>query len=374
MYDAVVIGLGAMGSAACWKLAARGARVLGLEQFEPVHDRGSSHGQTRICRKAYFEHPDYVPLLRQAYREWDALAQTVQRSLFERVGLVLFGRGASPVIQGVKRAADRHALAIERLSAAEARRRFVLYRPDDDMEALYEADAGYLRAEACVEALAKAAQTAGAELRYRTGVHGWSATGGVVRIQTASGEVEAARLVVTAGAWSARLLSGLGVELVVLRKMQLWARAGGAWTQRPGPVFAFDDDGFFYGFPPLEPGLIKVAEHSGAEPTDPDAVDRSLRPQDQERVRGFVERRLVDVAPEFARHSVCLYTMSPDGHFIIDRHPEHEQVVFAAGLSGHGFKFAPVIGVALSELALDGASRLPIEFLARCRPALERGV
>ncbi len=366
-YDVIILGAGAMGCAAAWQLAERGRRVLALEQFQIAHDRGSSHGQTRIIRKAYFEHPAYVPLVHRAYELWTRLEQLRGVTLFERAGLLLLGSEEGRVIGSVRLAAAQHKLEIESLSAAEARQRFQHLRIDDDLVGLFEPDAGYLHVERCVETMAQAAQVAGARILPQTRVRDWVVRADGVRVATDAGEFWAERLVVTAGPWSAPLLADLPVTLEVRRKVQLWfaPRAAPPAVARRGPVFAYElSHGFFYGLPLQDDGLQKVAEHSGRElVANADALDRDLHADDTPRVSAFVERYLPELAPRVVRHSVCMYTMSPDEHFIVDQHPRSPRVFLAAGFSGHGFKFAPLVGELLADLVVSGRAAESAAFL-----------
>jgi sarcosine oxidase len=373
-YDCIVLGVGAMGAATCLSLARRGLHVLGLEKFGPAHDRGSSHGQTRIIRKAYFEHPDYVPLLHRAYELWDALSDESRTRLFERVGLLMLGPPAGDVIAGVRRAAREHKLAIENLAADDAAARFPGFRMRAGMDALYEPDAGFLHVETCVRTLAQLATARGATLRFHEAATAWTATGQSVRVQTTHAEHTAARLVITAGAWAGRLLADLCLPLTVLRKVQLWFAAEERYRADRGcPVFCADTgDAFYYGAPIVSGAEMKIAEHSGREVVaDADLVDRTLHAAEVERVADFARLTLPGVSPTPVRHAVCLYTMTPDGHFILDRHPQHESVCLAAGFSGHGFKFAPLIGSVLADLTIDGKTSEPTEFLSLKRASLQ---
>lgn len=355
-----------MGSASCLALARRGLRVLGLETFGLAHDRGSSHGQTRIIRKAYFEHPDYVPLLNRAYSMWDELGTESGKSLFQRVGLLMLGIPGSEVLAGVRLAAQQHRLAIHDLPLVEVRSRFPGFAPGGDMQALFEPDAGLLHAEMCVRSMAELAINRGATIHFDQPAIAWRAGNGVVEVQTTAGRFNAARLIITAGAWTGRLLADLRLPLTVVRKVQLWFAADQRYRADRGcPVFCADPgDSFFYGAPIVVGDEMKVAEHSGREVVaDPDKVDRDLHEHDAARVAAFVRGNLLGVTPAPIRHAACMYTMTPDGHFILDRHPLHESVCFAAGFSGHGFKFAPLIGSIMADLAIDGRTSEPIRFL-----------
>ncbi|QOJ13131.1 MAG: N-methyl-L-tryptophan oxidase [Planctomycetia bacterium] len=371
-YDAIVIGLGGMGSAACAHLARRGARVLGLEQFTPAHDRGSSHGETRIIRRAYFEHPDYVPLLNEAYRLWDELADSSARPLISRCGLLLVGAPDGEVISGVQRAAREHRLAIEPLDAAALRGRFGMIRAAPDMVGLHEADAGFLRVEECVRAHLALAASRGAELRFGAPVREWRRLGdGSIEVTTEGGRIAAGALVVTAGPWTASRLTAWAGRLEVRRKVQLWFGCDDDRYSAVGgfPAFCAEtSDGFFYGFPSIRPGEIKIAEHSGRQPVaNADSLDRSVDAADIVRVARFVTEFMPGVSPRVQRHSVCMYTMSPDGHFVVDALADAPNIHVACGFSGHGFKFASVIGDELATRALGGAPRESMEFLRASR-------
>lgn len=375
-YDCIVLGVGGFGSGALYHLARRGVRVLGIERFGVAHDRGSSHGETRIIRQAYFEHPDYVPLLRRAYELWRELEGETGRSLMRLCGLMLAGPPDGEAVSGAKLAARLHQLDIESVSPADAARRFSGFRIPDDFEVVFEAEAGYLRVEDCVRAHVERAVAHGAALRTEEAVLEWTSDGESARVRTDRGEYEGARLIITAGAWAARLLAEIDVPLTVLRKPAFWHPVTGPVynEDRGAPAFYFEmPAGAFYGFPSLDGRTVKLAEHTGGEPVaDPDRLNRGTGESDHEPVRGFVEQVMPALDPRPVRSSVCLYTMSPDGHFLVDRHPRHANVVFGAGFSGHGFKFTSVLGEALADLALEGRTRLPVRFLRIDREGLRQ--
>jgi len=370
-YDVIVLGVGGFGSAACDHLAKRGVSVAGLEQFAIGHDRGSSHGDTRIIRLAYFEHPDYVPLLQRAYSLWDELSEAAGAELYRRTQLLLAGPEAGETITGALRAAERHGLTVESLSAAEARRRFPGLNVPDEHAVVLEPEAGFLWVERCVQAHAAMARQAGAELFEHCPIRAIHCEPQCVRVDTDTETFEAARLVVTAGAWTGRLLADLGWPLTVVRKFVGWfATTPGAYHINGGyPVYYFEQpNGAFYGFPSLDGQTIKVAEHLSGEPVaNPSHVDREARADDVALLTPFIESVLPQATTQLVRHSVCLYTHTPDHHFLVDRHPEWPHVTIAAGFSGHGFKFTSVLGEALAELCLDGATTLPIGFLSAKR-------
>ncbi|MBI4247974.1 MAG: N-methyl-L-tryptophan oxidase [Elusimicrobia bacterium] len=373
-YDCLVAGVGGVGSAALFHLAQKGARVLGVDRFVPGHDRGSSHGDTRIFRLAYFEHPGYVPLLRRAFELWQDLSRRSGVELYRETGLLEAGPPDGVVVPGVLKSAKLHGLRVEPLSAGEAERRFPGFRIPASMSAVFEPGAGYLQVEACVEAHVRCAVQLGAEIVTGANILGWEAGKSGVRVETDRGVFSASRLVLAPGAWAADLLKDLGIAFEVRRKAMFWHK-----TLNPGylaasgfPAFLFETpQGNFYGFPEIDAWGLKAAEHSGGQITaDPLRVSRDIDPEDRRRIGNFLGARLPGVSLELKKHSVCLYTMTPDENFVVGRHPRHRQVCFAAGLSGHGFKFASVLGEILSDLALEGKTRLPIDFLNCLRQSL----
>lgn len=375
-YDVIVLGTGAVGSAALYHLAQRGARVLGLDRFPPGHDRGSAHGESRMIRMSYFEHADYVPLLRLAYSLWDELAQTRGEGLFRRTGLLYFGAREGTAIRGVLESARRYRLVLEELESIDLEKAYPGFVVPSGAAVVFEPDAGYLLVEACVKAYLDQAVKLGAEHRHGEAISGWSANDRGVRVTTDRGEYQAGRMVVTLGSWAGGLLGQLGIRLRILRKHMHWFKVDDeCYLATKGcPCFFYDvGGGYFYGFPSIGSWGLKISEHSGGtEISDPLQDQREPESLDSDRVRAFLRRYLPGVSSEQTRHDVCFYSMSPDEHFIVDHHPEHSSVVFAAGLSGHGFKFASALGRVLSELSLDGASSTEVGFLGLNRPGLQR--
>lgn len=361
-WDVLVLGVGAMGSAACWRLAARGARVLGLEQFPLGHDRGSAHGQSRLTRQAYFEHPDYVPLLRGAFALWDELSASVGKPLLHRTGLALYGPAEGSIVSGTLRAAQLHGIAVDVLDGTAAREALPMFQPPPDFRLVFEPGAGWLAVDDCVRAMADVARQAGAQIHEGERVLGWQPDGQGVQVTTDRGTYRAARLIVTTGAWSGPLLADLGVSLRVHRNVVVWLRAHPG--HQAAPCFGFDlPAGFFYGFPQLDPRGVKIAHHHPGIPTTPDEVDRTLYEADVAPVLACARQVLPYLQPQVTDHATCLYEMSPDEHFVVDRHPRWPQVAIGAGFSGHGFKFAPVVGDVLADLALRGRTGWPTQFL-----------
>lgn len=367
--DAIVLGVGAVGAATCWQLARRGARVLGIERFELAHGQGSSGGESRLIRLAYYEHPDYVPLLRRAYALWAEIEAESGARLLEKTGGLYLGRADEPFVAESRRAALLHGLAHELLDRDAIRARFPEFAVREGHVGLFEPEAGVLRAEASIEAFARAAARRGAEIRVRERVLAWEADASGVVVHTDRASHRSAHLVLAAGAWTSEVARGLGVPLTVTRQVMGWIAPAHPERFAPPrfPAWAMqnDDGSLHYGMPLLD-GFrgLKIAHHFAGAATDPERVDRTPHASDEDDFRPALRALLPGADGPLAGMHVCLYTMSADGHFVIGRHPRFTNVSIACGLSGHGFKFAPMIGEALADLALRGESTLPIGFLS----------
>jgi sarcosine oxidase len=370
-FDVIVVGLGAMGSAAACHLARRGQRVLGLDRFTPPHTLGSSHGRTRIIREAYFEHPLYVPLVQRAYESWADLERESGRTLMLKTGGLMIGRPDGVVVTGARRSAEEHRLHHAVLTAGEVRARFPALRPDDDMIAVWEPRAGVLFPEACIEAHLETARRHGATLRYDEPVTRWEPAGSGVRVATAQGDYAAACLLLSAGSWTRSLLPGLDPPLVVERQVIYWftpARHAERFAPARCPIHLWEHEPgrYFYGFPDLGDG-VKLARHHEGEPADPDTIDREVHPGEIEAMRRLASRYLPDAGGPLRSNAVCMYTNTPDEHFLIDRHPEHAQVLIASPCSGHGFKFASALGETVADLLTTGRTRFDLSLFGMRR-------
>ena len=373
-YDAIVAGLGGMGSAAAYHLAARGKRVLGLERHAPVHDRGSSHGDSRIIRQAYFEDPAYVPLLLRAYELWEGLERETGRDLMSLVGALMIGPPDGALVSGSVASADEHGLPYEILSASELKRRYPIFEPDPDVVALYEERAGFVRPEAGVKAHLDLASSLGAELRFEERITSWEAGSSGVRVETERGSYEAERLVVSAGAWAGELLAGLGLPLEVTRQILFWFRPeGGVEPYAPErvPIWIYepDDGNMFYSFPAVDGAdTVKVAFfRADGKPTNPETIDREVHGEEVEFIRGYLARHVPSVNGDLVAAKTCMYTNTPDEHFVISTHPDHPHISIAAGFSGHGYKFCSVVGEILADLATEGKTEHPIDLFSPAR-------
>ncbi len=357
-----------MGSAACRAIAKRGHEAIGLEQFDIAHAKGSSHGESRLIRQAYFEHSDYVPLLKSAYRLWDEIEKESGKRVFHRTGLVIFGKaGDSPILKGIRESASRHGIPIENIEPKAARKRFPLFRLAPDDEAIVEPGAGFLEVEKAVEIHAALAVRDGADIRSRTKVLGWEASPHSVEIQLEHETLTVDRLVVTSGAWTRQALSEIGIALSVHRNLLFWYPAAD-WFSR-GPCFAFERGRhFFYGFPKQNAFGVKIANHVPGRPLDrPSDLSTQGWEPDEFVVRAFLRESIPELALSPSQVRACMYELSPDENFILDKHPRNSNVILGAGFSGHGFKFSPIIGECLADLAEKGRTDHPIGFLSAGR-------
>ena len=370
-FDAIVVGTGGMGSAAADALAGRGRRVLAVEQYGVAHDRGSSHGRTRIVRQAYFENPAYIPLLRRAYELWDTLPPALG---IHRVGCLSLGAASSPVVTGAARSAAEWGIGIEQLSAVQVRNRFPQFRPRPGDEAVFEPDAGFVRPEETVRLFTERARAHGAEILTGHRVTGWETSAAGVRVAVtgaepgASTHVTADHLVLTAGAWTPTLAPALGLPIHVERRvMHFFApHIPAMFAPGPMPTFIWDlaDNDSIYGFPADGADGVKIGFHNRGGPADPEQPQPPATPAESTAMRAVLEERLPSAAGPAVRSVGCLYDLTPDHDFILGFAPgTADRVVFAAGTSGHGFKFVPAVGELLADLVTTGGCRYDLDFL-----------
>jgi sarcosine oxidase len=362
MSTIIVIGLGAMGSSTALHLAARGHHILGFDQFTPPHSYGSSHGQTRIIRQSYWEDPRYVPLLLRAYELWRRLEVDTSQSLLHVTGGLMIGRADGDLVTRSTVSAERFALPHEVLSAAQIRRSYPAFRIDDDWVALWEMNAGYLYAEACVAQQLQQSALAGAELHFNERVMEWNALPGAgVWVRTARKTYVADHLIITAGPWAPQILRELNLPLTITRQVVFRFEPVGdieLFRREQMPIYIREMEKgqpLLYGFPltGVDSEGVKVSLHGSNEYCTPETVDREIRAEDERVIRERLAEALPLLAGRLLHAETCLYTMTPDEHFVIDKHPEFSQVTLAAGFSGHGFKFASVLGEVLADLATD---------------------
>lgn len=356
-YDVIVIGVGGWGSAALWQLARRGVKACGIEQFAIGHDHGSSHGDSRIIRMAYFAHPDYVPLLRRAYALWRELEAESGADLMTLTGLLCVGEPHGALIRGLEQCYAAHEIEHERLSPDEATRRFPQFALSECLACYWDPFGGFLRPEACVRTHVDGAIRAGATLIEGEAVIGIEPSRNGVAVRTTQRTLVAQKVVVTVGAHAKRLL-GPAIAVRPVRKVLFWHAVNDARAFAPERFpcwIARINERNFYGFPTLDGIVAKAAEDTGGQLlTDPMQVDGRLFAEDEANLRPFLDQIFSHRIGDRVRHKTCLYEKSADDHFIVDVHPQHERVILALGGSGHGFKFCSAIGELVADIATSG--------------------
>lgn len=374
-FDVIVIGVGSMGSSTCYFLSKRGYKILGLEQFDTPHEQGAHTGQSRIVRKAYFEHPDYVPLMNRAYENWQSLELETETQLYYRTGLAYFGKPDHIMINGTKRSASLYNIQLESLNASETAKRFPQFKIPAEYETLFEPDAGFVRPEKTIELYIQQASKNGAEIHTREKVIKWEKQVDGITVTTDKNTYHCSKLVITTGAWAGKMIPGFADKIKVTRQFVAWVKPKKEKdfliNDFPCWLLADEDEpGAYYGFPMLpvetfgEPAGLKLAYHHPATQTDPDHVSRQKIDSDMDAIDHFLNKYLPGAFESLSTFKTCLYANSPDEDFIIDKLPGYEDnVVIACGFSGHGFKFVPVVGEILADLAIEGTTSLPINFL-----------
>ncbi|TKT79096.1 N-methyl-L-tryptophan oxidase [Aquamicrobium sp. LC103] len=360
VYDVAVVGLGAMGAAALCDLARRGKRVLGLERFERGHARGSSHGESRAIRLGYFEHPSYVPLARAAYERWYELERLTGRSVLSKTGVLEIGRPGSVIVAGSLAASRLHGLPHEVLDAAEIARRYPQFMLPRDYSAVWQPDGGFVRPELGNELHLRLAEEAGARSAFGAKVTAIEPGPSSIRIRTRDGDFEAASVVIAAGAWIGDLVPALAPKLTTTRQVLCWFRAHDPEAVKLGalPVFIVDgEEDIAYGFPDIGAGLKCASHHDSGVWSHADEARQDAGPADEARMRRFLESYLPAGAGALAAMQTCIYTKTPDEDFVIDLHPQDRRIVVASPCSGHGYKFASVIGEVLADLAIEGETQ-----------------
>ena len=371
-YDVIVIGVGSMGSSACYQIAKQGHSVLGLEQFDIPHEMGSHTGQSRIIRKAYFEHPNYVPLLERAYQNWKSLEQEISNQIYFKTGLLYFGPSNHMLIKGTQKSAIKYDIKVNELSQKEQLDKFPQFKIPESYTNLIEVDAGFVTPERAILSFTKQA------LKYKAVIHTkektleWSKKDGMIQVKTNKQTYNCKKLVLTLGAWTSKFSNVKNLE--VSRQIMAWAQPKklNMFKLNNFPCWTFADpsvNGIYYGFPSLpnssfeKPTGIKFAHHTKGKLSDPDIVNKNVSKEEEKTLIEAIKKFIPKGVDTITSSKTCLYTYSPDEDFILDFYNNNEDVVIASGFSGHGFKFASVIGEILSELVTKGKSIHPINFL-----------
>ena len=364
-FDVAIVGLGAMGSAAAFQLSSRGYRILGLDKFKPPHKLGSSHGETRIIRKANFEHSSYVPIVEKAYILWEELERMVEKKLMLQTGGIMLGLPSGGLVSGAEQSAKENQLPYERITAEEVRYRHPALQPSGDLVGVWDPSAGILWPELCIEAQLDLALQNGAELRFHEEILSWKVDGDGVQVTTLNGVFYAERLLFAAGPWIPQLLPDLQLPLEIERQTLFWfepvANAEEFSSDRC-PIFIWDygKGRHFYGFPNLG-RVVKVSRMHGGEVTDPSTIHRNVSDHEADAIRALLQEYIPDANGRWLAAAVCMFTNTPDNHFLIDYHPIHSQVVIASPCSGHGFKYSSALGEILADLLTDREPNFNIE-------------
>lgn len=373
-YDVIVIGVGTMGAPACWYLAKDTYRVLGLEQFDIPNDYGSHAGQSRIIRKAYYEHSNYVALLERAYHNWHYIEEQTGAKVYYKTGLLYFGDPSSVLIEGTRETGKQFEIPLDVLTPQEAAPLFPATKFSQHHQVLFEPDAGFITPEKSIAVYTTDAIIKGADIRGREKVIDWNYKNGIVHVDTDKNNYTADRIIFTAGAWTKKIVSSLPAELIVTRQIIAWVKPK-QWEKFmignfPCWFMNEDNGNLFYGFPILSPkdfagpvGL-KLAHHKPGDPTDPDNINRAFKPGEEQILIDVLNKYFPGAAENVLTLKTCMYNNSADADFIIDFIPDTDcRAVVATGFSGHGFKFASAVGEIIADLATKGKSDMPLDFL-----------
>lgn len=374
-FDVIVIGVGSMGSSTCYYLAKQGYKVLGLEQFDIPHELGSHAGQSRIIRKAYFEHPDYVPLLERAYQNWKSLEEETGSQLYFKTGLLYFGKSNHALIKGLRLSAQTYSIEVDDLSAQQTSAQYSQFRIPEGYDRLFEPEAGFITPERAVLLYTEHAIQYGAAVHTKEKTLEWKKMGNTITVRTDKNTYQCNKLIITAGPWAGKVIPNLSKNLKVTRQMIAWVKPKKWRPFELGnfPCWTIADEtkpGIFYGFPILPPGKfggpigLKLAHHTHGAVSDPDTISRDPKAEDESDLIYALNKFIPDGYESTHVMKTCMYTNTPDENFILDYVPGFEKnVVVATGFSGHGFKFAPVVGEIMADLAMKGKTDQPIEFL-----------
>jgi len=377
-FDVIVIGVGSMGSSACYFLAKRGYKVLGIEQFDITHEKGSHTGQSRIIRKAYFEHPDYVPLLNKAYQNWKDFEEETGQQLYYKTGLVYFGKKNDKILNNIRRSASLYHIELNEYDASLAKA-FSPFKVPENFEAVHEPDAGFVTPEKAIKLYCEYAIKCGAVIKTNEKVIEWKKERSGISVKTNKQIYYSAKVILSAGAWTDKLVSGFADKLKVTRQFIGWVK-----TKDPNkyaldnfPCWMLSDNerpGMYYGFPQLPvskfgmPEGMKLAHHYPGIIVDPDNVNKNTTIEEEENLIYVLDKYLPGCFESFISTKTCLYANTPDEDFIIDQLPGYEKLVtIACGFSGHGFKFVSILGEILADLAMEGSTNHSIKFLSAKR-------
>lgn len=351
IYDVVVIGLGAMGSSALYHLSGKNLKILGIDRFNPPHIFGSSHGETRIIREAYFEHPLYVPLIQRAYKLWYELQEKSDETLIVETGGLMLGDLESETVTGSELSAVSHNLDYKKFDSSEIKQEFNAFKVDDNTIGIFERKAGYLFPEKCISENLKQAKINDAEIITDTVVKDWKINYEYISVITDNEEYKAKKIIISAGAWVKDLIK-INLPIKVSREVLFWIEdKENNLKDRPIYIWEYEKDKIFYGFPTIN-NRAKLAFHHQNNLTAPNLINREISESEKQKMLS-VAHKYLNLIGSVVKAEVCMYTNTPDHHFVIDYHPDNKNIIIASPCSGHGFKFSSVIGEILSDMALD---------------------
>tara|TARA_B100000927_G_scaffold81699_1_gene65474 strand:- start:9301 stop:10566 length:1266 start_codon:yes stop_codon:yes gene_type:complete len=373
-FDVIVIGVGSMGSSSCFQLAKKGYKVLGIEQFNLPHDKGSHSGQSRIIRKAYFEHPDYVPLLKKAYKNWDILQNESGQNIYHKTGLLYFGKSNSGLLKSVISSSELYDIPLKKLNHTEILSEYKQFSIPDNFKGLLEPDAGFLTPERAILTHVELALKKGASIHLNEKVIDWIQKDGIIKVKTNKDKYYCKKLIITSGAWSKELIPNLKPKIITTQQLISWVipKKWDDFTLGKFPCWTIEEEeskGLFYGFPILESGQfgapigLKIAHHYPGKEINPNKVHREIDKNEEKTLTTFLNKFIPNGYSKTHVMKTCLYSNSPDSDFIVDFLDVNKNVIIGSGFSGHGFKFSSVIGEILSDLAINGNTLLPIDFL-----------
>lgn len=381
-YDVIIIGAGSMGMATGYYLAKHGVHVLLIDAFDPPHDQGSHFGETRIIRHAYGEGREYVPLALRAQELWNELEKKSYLKIFSQVGAMGFGaKGRSPFINEAIGNGYDHNLNIDYFTGSELKQQYPGLKIPNNFHGFFEPHSGLLYSEICIQAYRELASHFGAQMSFNNPVKNIKAHADIVEIEAENDTFIAHKLIISSGAWTNELTTKLGLTLPLVPSRQpvAWFEADETlFNMNAFPVFMVElpedeDSAIYYGFPSIDNSGLKIGRHDFENPTQPHTMNRrfGFLENDEAHLRKFLNKYMPNASGELKKGVICMYTRTPDGHFIIDNHPVHEHVFIAAGFSGHGFKFASVVGEILSQLAISGQTDYDISLFQINRSSLE---
>ncbi|QQK81056.1 N-methyl-L-tryptophan oxidase [Salicibibacter cibi] len=377
-YDVIVVGAGSMGMAAGYYLSRQGAKTLLIDAFDPPHANGSHHGETRIIRHAYGEGREYVPLAIRAQTLWNELQEESGESLFEKTGVLGFGPEGSPFIDEAIASSKEYSLSLDLLDADEISTRWPGIQLPKGYKGCFEPDSGVLYSEKCIRAYRRLAEKNGVHIVPNTPVKNIEADKDSVSIETDDATYTAKKGIISAGAWNKDVLAHLNLDIPLqpTRQTTTWFESDPSLYEADVfPAFFVDvPSGVYYGFPSFDGSGLKIGRFDIGQKTEPAYVNREygIYPEDEGHVRKFLDTYMPQAAGNVKQGRACIFTRTPDEHFVVDLHPKHSNIAIAAGFSGHGFKFASIIGEILSQLALDGHTEHDISIFSMTRPALQQ--